>query len=278
MNVNEPKLDFSLTEDEQNNTIVLELSVYRHMDTSLMDVDVQPTYARVSVKGKLWFSPGEVSLPLTGQRSSPEAAATSHSAQSQQQRLPSASIRCLYNTSSSSCCSFFNHTGINQVFVSLQSGAEPRVTRYNYKSGALQIFQMVLPAEVRPDGSTALRSQTTGHLVLTMPRVRTVTWPRVRTVKWPPAEGEIKVKKIVSRPIRRSRSQPEDDKRKAAGPERLEVDPGASTALDLGSIVRCQIAGRGSLEAPRAAPPPPAAAHSGFSDVFLDDPDVPPLI
>uniref|UniRef100_A0A8D3BVL4 Leucine-rich repeat-containing protein 6 n=1 Tax=Scophthalmus maximus TaxID=52904 RepID=A0A8D3BVL4_SCOMX len=72
---------------------------HRHMDTSLMDVDVQPTYARVSVKGK--------------------------------------------------------------------------------------IFQMVLPAEVRPDGSTALRSQTTGHLVLTMPRVRTVTWPRVRTVTWP---------------------------------------------------------------------------------------------
>lgn len=34
---------------------------------------------------------------------------------------------------------------------------------------------MVLPAEVKPDSSTAQRSQTTGHLVLTMPRVRTVT-------------------------------------------------------------------------------------------------------
>ncbi|CAJ1072925.1 protein tilB homolog [Xyrichtys novacula] len=84
MNVNEPKLDFSLTEDEENNTVVLDLAVYRHMDTSLMDVDVQPSYARVTVKGK--------------------------------------------------------------------------------------IFQIVLPAEVRPDSSTAQRSQTTGHLVLTMPR------------------------------------------------------------------------------------------------------------
>ncbi|XP_035527089.1 protein tilB homolog isoform X2 [Morone saxatilis] len=84
MNANEPRLDFSLTEDEENNTIVLDLAVYRHMDTSLIDVDVQPTYARVSVKGK--------------------------------------------------------------------------------------IFQMVLPAEVKPDSSTAQRSQTTGHLVLTMPR------------------------------------------------------------------------------------------------------------
>uniref|UniRef100_A0A8C2YZ38 Leucine-rich repeat-containing protein 6 n=1 Tax=Cyclopterus lumpus TaxID=8103 RepID=A0A8C2YZ38_CYCLU len=53
MNVNEPKLDFSLDEDEENNTIVLNLEVYRHMDSSLVDVDVQPTYARVKVKGKV---------------------------------------------------------------------------------------------------------------------------------------------------------------------------------------------------------------------------------
>ncbi|MEQ2287537.1 Protein tilB [Ameca splendens] len=52
MNVNEPRLAFSLTEDEENNAVVLDLAVYRHMDTSLMDVDVQPTYARVNVKGK----------------------------------------------------------------------------------------------------------------------------------------------------------------------------------------------------------------------------------
>uniref|UniRef100_A0A3Q0RNG5 Leucine-rich repeat-containing protein 6 n=1 Tax=Amphilophus citrinellus TaxID=61819 RepID=A0A3Q0RNG5_AMPCI len=57
-----------------------------HMDTCLIDVDVQPSYARVSVKGKV-----------------------------------------------------------------------------------------VLPAKVKPDSSTAQRSQTTGHLLLTMPRVRTGT-------------------------------------------------------------------------------------------------------
>ncbi len=34
---------------------------------------------------------------------------------------------------------------------------------------------MVLPAEVKPDSSTAQRSQTTGHLLLIMPRVRTAT-------------------------------------------------------------------------------------------------------
>uniref|UniRef100_A0A8C7ZLE0 Leucine-rich repeat-containing protein 6 n=1 Tax=Oryzias sinensis TaxID=183150 RepID=A0A8C7ZLE0_9TELE len=89
LNINEPKLNFHLTEDEENNTVVLDLAVYRHMDTSLIDADVQPTYVRVSVKGK--------------------------------------------------------------------------------------IFQIVLPAEVKPDSSTAQRSQTTGHLLLTMPLVRTST-------------------------------------------------------------------------------------------------------
>ncbi|XP_036938887.1 protein tilB homolog isoform X4 [Acanthopagrus latus] len=67
LNVNEPKLDFCLTEDEENNAIVLDLAVYRHMDTSLIDVDVQPTYARVNVKGK---AEGEIKVTKTVQRPS----------------------------------------------------------------------------------------------------------------------------------------------------------------------------------------------------------------
>ncbi|XP_034039660.1 LOW QUALITY PROTEIN: protein tilB homolog [Thalassophryne amazonica] len=102
LNVNEPKLEFSLTEDEENH--ILDLAVYRHMDTSLLDVDVQPTYARVSVKGR---------------------------------------------------------------------------------------YQLVLPMEVKPDSSTARRSQTTGHLVLTMPKV----------------EGEIKVKKLIPHPPKASENR-----------------------------------------------------------------------
>nr|KAF6405200.1 leucine rich repeat containing 6 [Rousettus aegyptiacus] len=85
LNVNEPKLDFSLKDDEKRNQIILDLAVYRYMDTSLIDVDVQPTYVRVMVKGKP--------------------------------------------------------------------------------------FQLVLPAEVKPDSSSAKRSQTTGHLVVCMPKV-----------------------------------------------------------------------------------------------------------
>ncbi|XP_067462918.1 dynein axonemal assembly factor 11 isoform X2 [Thunnus thynnus] len=176
MNVNEPKLDFCLTEDDENNRIVLDLAVYRHMDTSLIDIDVQPTYARVSVKGK--------------------------------------------------------------------------------------IFQIVLPAEVKPDSSTAQRSQTTGHLVLTMPR----------------AEGEIKVTKTIPRPPRacqnRRSSPPEDNKRKNTVPERLEVDPSKHTAVDLANIVSRQSAKEGPLETSRVSP----TTHSSCSEGFVDDPDVPPLI
>ncbi|XP_041659800.1 protein tilB homolog isoform X2 [Cheilinus undulatus] len=179
LNTNEPKLDFSLTEDEDNNTIILDLAVYRHMDTSLIDVDVQPTYARISVKGK--------------------------------------------------------------------------------------IFQIVLPAEVKPDSSTAQRSQTTGHLVLTMPRV----------------EGEIKVTKAATRPLQRcqtgNRSSSEDNKRNSSVPQRLEVDPSKHKAVDFANIVTKQASAKqGPLEMTRTVPPPTSGPRS--SEEFVDDPDVPPLI
>ncbi|XP_041848393.1 protein tilB homolog isoform X2 [Melanotaenia boesemani] len=169
LNVNEPKLGFSLTADEENNTVELDLAVYRHMDTSLIDVDVQPTYARVNVKGKI-----------------------------------------------------------------------------------------VLPAEVKPDSSTARRSQTTGHLVLTMPR----------------AEGEIKATKTTPRP-RRPRSSSEDDKRKNRVPEWLDVDPSKHTSIDLANIVSRESTRSGPLETSKVGPP---AATGAPSEGFVDNPEVPPLI
>nr|XP_061794959.1 LOW QUALITY PROTEIN: dynein axonemal assembly factor 11-like [Nerophis lumbriciformis] len=176
LNVNEPKLDFSLTEDDDNNRIVLDLAVYRHMDTSLMDVDVQPTYVRVSIKGKT--------------------------------------------------------------------------------------FQMVLPAEVKPDSSTALRSQTTGHLLLHMPR----------------AQGEIKATKAAPRPSKdaapRQHNSYDHPKRERGVPERLEVDP--SGRVDIANIVTRRRAAEGPLEAARLNPDAP---HRHVpSDGFMDDPDVPPLV
>ncbi|KAM9844976.1 dynein axonemal assembly factor 11 [Aulostomus maculatus] len=179
MNVNEPKLDFCLTEDDEKNRIILDLAVYRHMDSSLMDVDVQPTYVRVIVKGK--------------------------------------------------------------------------------------IFQVVLPAEVKPDSSTAQRSQTTGHLLLTMPR----------------AEGEIKVRKAVPRPPRGSppsrSSNSEDTKRNINVPERLEVDPSRRPVVDLTNIVPRQNAEETPVKT-SATVQTRSSSHSSISEGFVDDPEVPPLI
>lgn len=50
---NEPGLEFRLEDSEDGAAVVLELAVGKYMDTSLMDVDVQPRVARVLVKGKL---------------------------------------------------------------------------------------------------------------------------------------------------------------------------------------------------------------------------------
>nr|KAG5701168.1 hypothetical protein BaRGS_023277 [Batillaria attramentaria] len=51
-NINESKIDFVLTEED--NSLVLDLAVFRHLDTSLMDCDVQPNYVRVTLKGKVF--------------------------------------------------------------------------------------------------------------------------------------------------------------------------------------------------------------------------------
>ncbi|XP_061653895.1 dynein axonemal assembly factor 11 isoform X3 [Phyllopteryx taeniolatus] len=202
LNVNEPKydyiLDFSLTEDDNNSRIVLDLAVYRgekfclpltphpraphespalhrHMDTSLMDVDVQPTYVKVSVKGK--------------------------------------------------------------------------------------IFQLVLPAEVKPDSSIAQRSQTTGHLLLHMPR----------------AQGEIKATK-AARPSKDGRHLhcSLSDKRKHSVPERLEVD--ASGTVDIANIVTRHHTIEGPLETSLWNPTTATPLKHVPSEGFVDDPDVPPLI
>ncbi|CAL1262431.1 unnamed protein product [Larinioides sclopetarius] len=62
LNVNEPKLDFEFIDDEENNCYKLDLAVFRFLDTSLLEADVQPNYVRVKVKDKYFqlLLPGEV--------------------------------------------------------------------------------------------------------------------------------------------------------------------------------------------------------------------------
>ncbi|KAJ8981954.1 hypothetical protein NQ317_002127 [Molorchus minor] len=83
LNINHAKLEFTLS-DEDPKQFVLDVFVYKYLDTSLIDVDVQPIFVRITIKGK--------------------------------------------------------------------------------------VFQIVLPEEILTEKSAAQRSQTTGHLVLKLPR------------------------------------------------------------------------------------------------------------
>ncbi|NXM04754.1 TILB protein, partial [Tyrannus savana] len=136
LNVNVPKLHFSLKDDEENNQFILELAVYRYLDTSLLDVDVQPTYIRVLVKGKP--------------------------------------------------------------------------------------FQFVLPEEVKPDSSSAKRSQTTGHLVVTMPKAKEI----------------ILAKQKVSASIKHSDCDKLQKNARSGRVEKLEVDPSKYSFPDVTKIIQ----------------------------------------
>ncbi|XP_051827065.1 dynein axonemal assembly factor 11 isoform X1 [Antechinus flavipes] len=170
LNINDPKLDFSLKDDEENNQIVLDLAVYRFMDTSLMDVNVQPTYVRIMVKGKP--------------------------------------------------------------------------------------FQLVLPAEVKPDSSSAKRSQTTGHLVITMPKV-----------------GEVITANRKARTHEKNNEKNKlQQKKRSKQIEKLEVDPSKYSFPDVTNIVQEKKTASRKIKA--TSPVVPCAEDSNFED----NPEVPPLI
>ncbi|XP_042725774.1 dynein axonemal assembly factor 11 [Lagopus leucura] len=174
LNVNMPKLHFSLKDDEENNQFILDLAVYRHLDTSLLDIDVQPTYIRVLVKGKT--------------------------------------------------------------------------------------FQLVLPEEVKPDSSSAKRSQTTGHLVVSMPKVKEIILAKQKSsTSVKPSDSNTMYRKSTrSKPV-----------------EKLEVDPDKYSFPDVTKIIpeKEQI-GRGPIKLQ-----PEKITETVKSNVdFENNEEVPPLI
>ncbi|XP_048451972.1 dynein axonemal assembly factor 11 isoform X2 [Rhincodon typus] len=173
LNVNEPKIDFKLTDDEENNQFILDLAVYRHMDTSLLDIDVQPTYVCVMVKGK--------------------------------------------------------------------------------------VFQLVLPEEVKPDSSSAKRSQTTGHLLVTMPKVQAVVKPKPKSTSRTQSATCPKSHTHVTRTAEHS--------------EKLEVDPSKHQCVDLTNIVTER---KSIAQGPIKFHQPKLPERN--SDDFQDNPEVPPLV
>ncbi|CAG9566743.1 unnamed protein product [Danaus chrysippus] len=52
-NINQAKIDFKFSDTEPDK-YVLDLAIYKHLDTSLLNIDVQPNYVRVTIKGKIF--------------------------------------------------------------------------------------------------------------------------------------------------------------------------------------------------------------------------------
>ena len=50
LNVNTAKIEFMLNDDYENGIYVIDIACYKHLNTSLIDVDVQPHYVRVKIK------------------------------------------------------------------------------------------------------------------------------------------------------------------------------------------------------------------------------------
>ncbi|KAJ8305726.1 hypothetical protein KUTeg_016271 [Tegillarca granosa] len=172
-NINENKIDFSLIDDEEHNSYVLDLAVFRHMDTSLIDVDVQTNYVRVVMKGK--------------------------------------------------------------------------------------IFQLHLDQDVNADSSSAKRSQTTGHLLITMPKVKQV----------------IKPAKIPAKAKKETKDDNKENKFLLLGKQKRnwKLMNLLERPVDVCNIVK---------EKPdKVVPPlgykPRKVEERANSEDFIDDPDVPPL-
>uniref|UniRef100_A0A3P9QAK4 Leucine-rich repeat-containing protein 6 n=1 Tax=Poecilia reticulata TaxID=8081 RepID=A0A3P9QAK4_POERE len=133
----------------------------------------------------------------------------------------------------------------NKHFIIESTGSAPEpgrcinLTNYGSELLTLQMFQVVLPAEVKPDSSTARRSQTTGHLVLTMPRVGTTGC------------------RATMSPCQQQR-------------ERLEVDPSKRKSVDIANIVSERSSGEDQEE--------DRDLTAELPDGLLDHPEVPPLI
>lgn len=62
-NINQAKINFTLNETDSH-CYILNLAVYKYMNTTLLDIDIQPSYVRVTIKGKIFqlHLPDEVEI------------------------------------------------------------------------------------------------------------------------------------------------------------------------------------------------------------------------
>nr|XP_033789503.1 protein tilB homolog isoform X2 [Geotrypetes seraphini] len=130
---------------------------------------------------------------------------------------------------------------------------QPTYIRVTVKN---KLFQFVFPTEVKPDGSSAKRSQTTGHLVITMPKateiIKTKFKKPITTSSDIKLETNIRLKKI----------------------EKLEVDPSKHSFPDVANIIQeMKSVSYGPVKLQQ-----PKLTETKHNEDFDDNADVPPLI
>lgn len=95
-----------------------------------------------------------------------------------------------------------------------------------------KIFQVVLFQEISPDASTARRSETTGHLVLTLPHLKPILTGK---------EGEeLPKKNNQSENVKNGKNicEEEENGKRLPKEEKLEVDENNNEKIDIYNIVK----------------------------------------
>ncbi|XP_065663803.1 dynein axonemal assembly factor 11 isoform X1 [Hydra vulgaris] len=54
LNINQSQISFKLEDDEENAQYILDVGCYKHLDPSLIDIDLQPSFVRITLKGKVF--------------------------------------------------------------------------------------------------------------------------------------------------------------------------------------------------------------------------------
>ncbi|CAG2196538.1 LRRC6 [Mytilus edulis] len=118
-----------------------------------------------------------------------------------------------------------------------------------------KILQLCMTEDINADSSSAKRSQVTGHLLITMPKVKPL----------------IKPKHII---VNKDENKENNVKEKRKTHEKLEVDKKAHKTVDIANIVSKK---SDKVKAPFGSKVREAAKERPNSEDFVDDLDVPPL-
>ena len=145
-----------------------------------------------------------------------------------------------------------------------------------------QVLQLVLQEEVSPDSSSAKRSQTTGHLVVTMPKARQTLRAKKPNTQQPthkPQKTDKDEQQFRKQEKADTRNEQTTVSKMATSTEVLEVDPSVRKGADFANIVKDRESDPGSRFKTKASQNQGVANKPRVvSEDFVDDPDVPPLI